>query len=231
MEGGAAAEAGVLPQDRILKINNRAVENFADLQREVELAVDGRAELKILRNGQNVNLVVLLKEIEIEKSDGKKVKKAMLGIRSLNVAELEDTDLSLWQACKDAVDETWSITTATLRGIGQMITGKRGADDVGGVIRIAEMTGDISKQHSILSFLTFMALLSINLGLINLFPIPVLDGGQVVICLIEIVTRREMNDKLKEYMFKVGLMLLLALLVFATWNDLTHLFDRLFVKD
>ena len=173
----------------------------------------------------------MLKETEIEGADGKKITKAMLGVRSVNVVEVQKEDLSLWQAFRNAVDETWTITDATLRGIGQMLTGRRNADDVGGVIRIAEMTGDISKQHSLMSFLVFMALLSINLGLLNLFPIPVLDGGQVLICLIEIITRREMNEKVKEYMFKIGLALILALLVFATWNDLTHLFDRWFEKD
>ena len=73
-----------------------------------------------------------------------------------------------------------------------------------------------------------MALLSINLGLINLFPIPVLDGGNVVIYILEIISGREMNDRAKEYLFRFGLSLLIALMVFATWNDVTHLFDRWF---
>ena len=231
VEGGAAAQSGMMVNDRVLAINGQKVESFTDLQREVDLITDGKAVLDIEREGKPLTLTVMLKETEIEGADGKKITKAMLGVRSVNVVEVQKEDLSLWQAFKNAADETWTITDATLRGIGQMLTGRRNADDVGGVIRIAEMTGDISKQHSLMSFLVFMALLSINLGLLNLFPIPVLDGGQVLICLIEIITRREMNEKVKEYMFKVGLALILALLVFATWNDLTHLFDRWFGKD
>lgn len=231
VEGGAAAQSGMMVNDRVLAINGQKVESFTDLQREVDLITDGKAVLDIERDGKPLTLTVMLKETEIEGADGKKITKAMLGVRSVNVVEVQKEDLSLWQAFRNAVDETWTITDATLRGIGQMLTGRRNADDVGGVIRIAEMTGDISKQHSLMSFLVFMALLSINLGLLNLFPIPVLDGGQVLICLIEIITRREMNEKLKEYMFKIGLALILALLVFATWNDLTHLFDRWFGKD
>lgn len=231
VEGGAAAQSGMMVNDRVLAINGQKVESFTDLQREVDLITDGKAVLDIERDGKPLTLTVMLKETEIEGADGKKITKAMLGVRSVNVVEVQKEDLSLWQAFRNAVDETWTITDATLRGIGQMLTGRRNADDVGGVIRIAEMTGDISKQHSLMSFLAFMALLSINLGLLNLFPIPVLDGGQVLICLIEIITRREMNEKLKEYMFKIGLALILALLVFATWNDLTHLFDRWFGKD
>ena len=110
-----------------------------------------------------------------------------------------------------------------------MIVGDRGTEDLGGIIRIAEMSGDISRKHAGVEFLVFMALLSINLGLINLFPIPVLDGGHVVIFLLEIISRREMNEKLKEALFKCGFALLIALMVFATWNDFVHLFKRWFV--
>ena len=104
----------------------------------------------------------------------------------------------------------------------------RSGEDVGGIIRIAEMSGDISKTRGILDFLYFMALLSINLGLINLFPIPVLDGGHVVIYLLEIVSRREINAKLRDGLFKIGLGFILFLMVFATWNDIQHLITRWF---
>jgi len=230
IEGGAAAEAGVLPQDRILKLNGMEIETFADLQREVEMVVGGVANLEIERKGEIINLPVKLRPIEIEEN-GEEKKKVLLGVRSITVSMCDYNGMPLWESVKAAVDETWVMTTTTLRGVGQMLTGKRSGEDVGGVIRIAEMTGDISKQHSVVSFLTFMALLSINLGLINLFPIPVLDGGQVVISFVEMIIRRELNEKVKEYMFKIGLALILALLLFATWNDLVHLFDRLFVKD
>ena len=90
------------------------------------------------------------------------------------------------------------VPEATLRGVGQMITGKRSGEELGGIVRIAEMSGDISKKSGLLDFIVFMCLLSINLGLINLFPIPVLDGGHVVIYLIEIVTGKEINNKLKD---------------------------------
>ncbi len=230
IEGGAAAEAGVLPQDRILKLNGIEIETFADLQREVEMVVGGVANLEIERQGEVINLPVKLRPIEIEEN-GEEKKKVLLGVRSITVSICDYNGMPLWESIKAAVDETWVMTTTTLRGVGQMLTGKRSGEDVGGVIRIAEMTGDISKQHSVVSFLTFMALLSINLGLINLFPIPVLDGGQVVISFVEMIIRRELNEKVKEYMFRIGLALILALLVFATWNDVVHLFDRLFVQD
>ena len=142
--------------------------------------------------------------------------------------QIFDNVFTLPKAFVLAVEETWDVTTTTLRGVGQMLTGKRGGEDVGGVIRIAEMTGDISKSEGWLDFIVFMALLSINLGLINLFPIPVLDGGSVVIYVLEIISGREMNDRVKEYLFRFGLSLLAALMIFATWNDVVHLFDRWF---
>ena len=120
--------------------------------------------------------------------------------------------------------EVYNTTDMTLRGIGQIISGERSGEEVGGIIRIAEMSGDISKSRGFWDFLSFMALLSINMGLMNLL----LDGGHVIIYLLEIVSRRELNAKIKEYLFKVGLGFVLFLMVFATWNDIKHLITRWF---
>ena len=182
-----------------LNIIGIKIDTFADLQREVEMVVGGIANLEIERSGEIITLPVKLRPIEIEEN-GEEKKKVLLGVRSITVSMCDYHGMPLWESLKAAVDETLVMTTTTLRGVGQMITGQRSGQDVGGVIRIAEMTGDISKQHSVVSFLMFMALLSVNLGLINLFPIPVLDGGQVVISFVEMIIRRELNDKVKEYM-------------------------------
>ena len=113
----------------------------------------------------------------------------MLGVTSVTEVEFSSTDMSFLKAVKEAFYECYRISAVTLRGVGQMITGERGTKELGGIVRIAEMSGDISKTSSWLDFLVFMALLSINLGLINLFPIPMLDGGHVIIYLIEIALR------------------------------------------
>ena len=168
-----------------------------------------------------------LKNVEVEE-DGAVSKRPMLGIKSQSSVELDHERLNPAEAFAEAGYETYRITVGTLRGIKQMITGERGTEDLGGILRIAEMSGDISKKHGLIDFLAFMALLSINLGLINLFPIPVLDGGHVVIFVIEIITRREINEKVKEILFKCGFALLIALMIFATWNDIVHLFKRWF---
>ena len=152
----------------------------------------------------------------------------MIGIKSLNAYEVEKSDIGLFKAFDMALAKTWNITTTTLRGVGQMISGDRSSEEVGGIIRIAEMSGDISKDDGFMDFLIFTALLSINLGLINLFPVPVLDGGHIVIFTLELISGKELNEKFKMLLFRMGLFLIVALMIFATWNDIVHLFNRWF---
>lgn len=228
IKGSAAEQGGIQANDRILTINGHKINNFKDINYEVTLAVDGKADVVLLRDGAEKEISLNLVPVEMKNSDGTTTSQVMLGIKSLSIMEVDHERLGFFAALHDASVETADITMATLRGVGQMITGKRGGEDVGGIIRIAEMSGDISRTRGILDFLYFMALLSINLGLINLFPIPVLDGGHVVIYLLEIVSRRELNTKFRDYLFKIGLGFILFLMVFATWNDIKHLITRWF---
>lgn len=227
IEGGAASKAGIMQNDRILEINGKQIEDFSDISTEIALSVDNQATVKLKRGEDILNLTIVLEKMEVE-ANGQTTKRPMLGIKSLTTMETNHQKMSWGEAFTEACAETWRITEGTLRGVGQMITGKRGSEDLGGIIRIAEMSGDISKESGLIDFIAFMALLSINLGLINLFPIPVLDGGHVVIYLIEIATRREINTKVKENLFRVGFALIIALMIFATWNDVVHLFNRFF---
>ena len=225
--GGAADKAGIVKADRILSINGHEVESFSEITTEISLTTGGVAEVKLDRAGEVMELSVPLEMMKVE-ANGQTTERPMLGIKSMNTMEFDHERMSLPAAFVEACSETWRITEGTLRGVGQMITGKRGSEDLGGILRIAEMSGDISRKNGMLDFIAFMALLSINLGLINLFPIPVLDGGHVVIYLVEIVSRREINAKVKENLFKAGFALILALMIFATWNDFVHLFHRFF---
>ena len=224
---GAAFAAGIEAGDRIVEINGHKVKTFNDISTEVALITDGKAEVKLLRGDERMVFNVELKTMEVAEN-GTVQKRPMLGIKSQSSIEVDHTKLSPLDAISEACYETWRVTTGTLRGVKQMITGQRGTEELGGIIRIAEMSGDISKTKNWLDFVAFMALLSINLGLINLFPIPVLDGGHVIIFTLEIITKREINEKFKNFLFKCGFVLLLALMVFATWNDIAHLFKRWF---
>lgn len=228
IKGSAAEQGGIQANDRILTINGHKINNFKDINYEVTLAVDGKADVVLLRDGTEKEISLNLVPVEMKNSDGTTTSQVMLGIKSLSIMEVDHERLGFFAALHDASVETADITMATLRGVGQMITGKRGGEDVGGIIRIAEMSGDITKQNGILDFVVFMVLLSINLGLINLFPIPMLDGGHIVINLIELVTRRELGVKFKEILFKTGFALIMALMIFATWNDVVRLINRWF---
>lgn len=229
IKGGAAESGGVLKGDKILKINGKEVKNFTEVRQEVDMHTEGDVNLEIEREGKIIHLSFPLKVVPLEvELNQPSEQKPMLGVRSVSVVEVKPEDVSLWEAFAEAVSETWRITEVTLRGVGQMISGKRDTDEVGGILRIAEMSGDITKENGVIDFIAFMALLSINLGLINLFPIPLLDGGHVVIYVIEIIAGREINEKAKEYVFRFGFLVLISLMIFATYNDFHHLFNRWF---
>lgn len=212
-ENSAAAKAGIVANDRILTINGNKIDSFDDIRKEVDLTVGNEVVVELLRDGREIRLQFPLTEMEVPEANGEMTKRPMLGVKSVNVIELDHEKLSLPQSLKEAFLEAWNVTEATLRGVGQMVTGKRSGEEIGGIIRIAEMSGDISKQNGILDLVVFMALLSINLGLINLFPIPVLDGGHIVIYLAEIAVGKEINTQIKDALFKVGFSLIIALMI------------------
>lgn len=229
IENSPAQRAGIMEEDKILEINGHKINEWADISREVSAAVDD-VHLKIERNQKIIELNVTLEDMEYAYDDQEEpIKRKMLGVKGeVKRFRVVQNNFNFTQSVSRAALEIYNITDLTLRGVGQMISGQRSSEEVGGIIRIAEMSGDISKKRGFWDFLSFMALLSINLGLINLFPIPLLDGGHVVIYLLEIVSRRELNAKLKDCLFKVGLGFILLLMVFATWNDIKHLITRWF---
>jgi regulator of sigma E protease len=126
--------------------------------------------------------------------------------------------VAIWRA----TTETWNFTVGTLQAVGQMIIGARTTEELGGPIRIAQMSGEVA-TIGLAALIHFMAILSINLGLINLFPIPVLDGGHLLFYAAEAVRGRPLGQRAQEYGFRIGLALVLTLMVFATWNDIVRL--------
>ena len=232
LPGGAAEKAGIKAKDKILKVNGHTVESFEEVRREIELNTNEKIAIELDRNGQTIKLSFPLTYLQPEGEEaslgGENKPRLMLGIRSVNIFEVKNVKMGLGEAIAEAGKEVWNVTDVTLRGIGQMFSGKRGSEDVGGIIRIAEMSGDITKEQGILSLLMFMALLSVNLGLINLFPVPLLDGGHVVIYVVEMLFGRELNERIKDGLFKVGFTLLISLMIFATWNDIVRLVHRWF---
>ena len=221
----SAEEAGIQVGDIIESVNDVALDSFDQLREYVISHPDIEFTLKLQRL---VAYKITLRDTSYDAGDGEKIKRRMLGVISSQEVSFAETDMSFGRAVKAGFNEAYDLTATTLRAVGQMITGQRGGKEVGGIISIAQMSGDVSKKGGLLSFIYFMALLSVNLGLINLLPIPVLDGGNFVIFFIEMVCRRELNAKVKDYIFRFGLYIILAIMVLATWNDVARLIGRWF---
>ncbi|HVZ07834.1 RIP metalloprotease RseP [Rhodopila sp.] len=214
LPASAAAQAGMLPNDRIMAIDGKPIQTFGDLQKIVSTHPGDTLRMTIVRGDTDRVLPVTIGSHE---ADGHKV--GLLGIKGGAVTfEKIGVGASLW----GGVTQTWMITRDTLAGVAQMLSGSRGTEELGGPLRIAQMSGEVA-QLGIASLISFIAVLSVNLGLINLFPIPVLDGGHLVFYAVEAVLGRPLSPRAQEYAFRSGLAVLAGLFVFATWNDLSHI--------
>ena len=213
----AAARAGLLAGDRIETIGSpslgtQKIRSFEDIQRIVSVHPGEQLDVRVRRGEQQIDLPVLTGT----QPDGRT---GMLGIRG---GKVEFVQLGLAGSVVAGVTQTWDVTVQTFAGIRQMLTGARGTEDLGGPLRIAQLSGQVA-QLGIASLVSFIAVLSVNLGLINLFPIPILDGGHLVFYLLEALRGRPLPPRAQAAGYRAGLALLAALFVFATWNDLAHL--------
>lgn len=214
--GSAAEAAGFQPGDKIIAVNGETVARFEELQRIVGLRPEEELEVVLLRDGREIGLIATPARVERENSLGETQEVGQLGIQRSGSEFIQHDPLTaVWQATR----ETVSIVSQTFTALGQIIRGDRGADELGGPIRIAQMSGQVA-EHGIPQAIFFSAVLSINLGLINLFPIPMLDGGHLLFYAIEALRGRPLGERAQEYGFRIGLALVLTLMVFVTWNDL-----------
>lgn len=220
-EGSAAAAAGFQPGDRILRIRDSEVTTFQDIQHIVRLHIGERLTVVVQRDGRELALTAEPRITEIEDRLGKMHRMPVLGIGAPE-GSTEIRSHGPTSALVTAVKETGTIIAATFTGIGQIISGARESTELGGPLRIAQGAGQAA-QLGVGSFGFFVILLSINLGLINLFPVPLLDGGHLAFYAIEAVRGRPLGERAQEYGFRVGLFLVLALMLFATFNDLIEL--------
>ena len=214
LPGSAAARAGIQADDRIVSIAGAPIASFEDIQRIIAAHPAETLPITIRRGHATLDLPVLT---DARDSGGRKV--GMLGIRG---GQVEYQRLSLPAALVGGVTQTWQVTSETVVGVAEMISGRRGTEDLGGPLRIAQLSGQVA-QLGLASLISFIAVLSVNLGLINLFPIPVLDGGHLLFYLAEAIRGRPVPPRAQEYGFRAGLALIAGLFILATWNDLTHL--------
>ncbi len=225
----AAAEAGFAVGDRIVSIDGEPVKWFADLVRIVSHKAGVPLKIVVQRNGQELTLTATPKKFGRKDEDGKITEIGLLGVR-YDPKQAEYERQNPVTAAWIGIEQTAVLTGNILNYLGQVIAGRQKADDLGGPLRIAKMSGQMA-QGGLENLIFFMAALSVNLGLINLFPIPLLDGGHLLFYAAEAIRGRPLGPQAQEYGFRFGLILVLILMVFATWNDLVHLRVIEFIKE
>ena len=224
--GSAAEQGGIQPGDVIRSLDGSTVHRFEDVQQIVRLNPGVPMSIVVSRDGQEQTLRVTPSQTELTDRFGNHYQIGLLGIARSGMEYVKRDPAT---AIIQAGAETWNLSVSTLKALWQRIIGTRATDELGGPLRIAQMSGEVA-QGGVVAVLWFMAVLSINLGLINLFPVPVLDGGHLLFYAAEALRGKPLGQRAQEYGFRIGLALVLTLMVFATWNDLVHLRIVEFVK-
>ncbi len=221
--GSAASEAGFKPGDVVVAIDGHDIDNFAEMQRVVSGSANETLTITVERDGARTVLHATPALKEVKDNFGNVERIGILGIsRSMAPEDLKLHVVGPAQAVSMSVGETWSVIDRTMRYIGGVIAGREAANQLGGPIRIAQMSGQVA-SFGFVPLIQLAAVLSISIGLLNLFPIPLLDGGHLLFYLIEGVRGRPLSEKAQEVGFRIGLAIVLMLMIFATFNDIVHL--------
>lgn len=215
-ENGAAHEAGLEVGDIVTAVDGVEINRFAQLQSIVSINTGEPLDIEVDRAGEIIDFTVTPAKTTMEDRFGNTFVVYRIGIQS---GPIEVAELGFFRSIGRSVERTGEITKMMLVTVGQMITGMRSLDEMGGPLKIAQFTGQ-SASLGIISYISFMALISINLGLVNLFPIPMLDGGHLMFYGIEAAKGSPVNDKVQEFSFMLGFALVIGLMVLLTWNDL-----------
>lgn len=219
VEGSPAAAAGFMVGDRIVSIDGSSIESFEEVQRYVSVTRSAMA-FGVEREGRLLTLEATPQVNEITDTFGNVHRVPQLGLQRDGTSEVIRSNpvAAVWQGVK----HTGFIIEQTFAYIGRMITGRESTDQLRGPIGIAETSGQIA-TFGIVALLSLTGLLSVSIGLLNLFPVPLLDGGHLLYYAVEAVRGRPLGEEAQEYGFRIGLALVMTLMIFATWNDLSRL--------
>ncbi len=221
--GSAAEAAGFKPGDIVIAINGSKIDSFSEMQRIVGTSAGETLTFAVKRNDSIIDLKGTPQLKEIKDNFGNEHRLGVLGITRATspgdaTTERVNPATALWLGVK----ETWFVVDRTLAYIGGIFTGREAADQVGGPLRIAQISGQVA-TIGLAALIHLAAVLSISIGLLNLFPVPLLDGGHLLFYAVEAVRGRPMSERAQEMGFRIGLGLVLMLMVFATYNDILHL--------
>ena len=221
----AAQEAGLLAGDRITHIDDEEVARFKDISRIIMINIGEPVTLAISRDGELMSITLTPRLTEDKDGLGNVVKRPLIGIKS---QQLTYKNVGLLSALGHAVAETYQLCVTSLEVLGQIIQGDRSTKELKGPLGIAKLSGDVTQsgdsfEQNLRMTLWFIALLSVNLGLVNLFPIPMLDGGHLLYYAIEAVRGRPMAEQFQEYGFRFGFLLIVSLMAFTIFNDVRQM--------
>tara|TARA_B100001094_G_scaffold296801_1_gene319304 strand:+ start:187 stop:1326 length:1140 start_codon:yes stop_codon:yes gene_type:complete len=217
----AAEQAGIQAGDRITAVDGAEIDRFESLVKSVLLGNGQLMALSIDRGGSQISLSVRPKLSDGPDQFGNSKRRAFLGVQSSGVVKIMSRN-NPFKALVLAVKETYSQVETTFIALGQIISGQRGTEDLGGPIAIGKMAGEAA-ESGLLNFVLLMAILSINLGIINLFPVPLLDGGHLLFYIYEALAGRPLSESVQEWGMRVGLVMVLGLMLFVTWNDIMQI--------
>ena len=219
----AAEAAGFKPGDLVTAIDGEKIDSFADMQRIVSISAGETLTIEVDRGGAHVVLKATPQLKELKDNFGNVHRLGVLGIsRSMAPGDIKTQKLSPPQALLAGVQETWFVVDRTLSYIGGVIVGREAADELGGPIRIAQVSGQVASAGFV-ALIHLTAVLSVSIGLLNLFPIPLLDGGHLLFYAIEAIRGRPLSERAQEVGFRIGLAIVVVLMIFATFNDILHL--------
>lgn len=219
VEGGAAEAAGLQPGDRILTADGNTIQRFEELRAYVALRAETPILFRVQRDGGEIELTLVPRRVDVPDGLGGSQRVGQIGIRTAGV---EFVQHGPGMAVVQAVRETWQVVDNTFTYLGRIIQGRESGDQLSGPLGIAKISGDVARA-SWLGLISLMATLSVAIGLINLFPVPMLDGGHLLFYGIEALRGRPLGERAQEYGFRIGFALVLSLFLFATWNDLNRL--------
>src|ERR1035437_4078194 len=218
----AAQAAGFMPGDLVVAINGEKIDNFGELQRIVSVSAGEPLNIEVERGGVHVTLKATPQLKELKDNFGNRHRLGVLGIsRSMEPGDIKTQNVGPMQAVVMGAQETWFVVDRTLSYIGGIFTGREAADQLGGPIRIAPVSGPVC--HTFPACMNLTAVLSVSIGLLNLFPIPLLDGGHLLFYGIEAIRGRPLSERAQEVGFRIGLAIVVMLMIFATFNDILHL--------
>ncbi|NVL90996.1 MAG: RIP metalloprotease RseP [Desulfobacterales bacterium] len=222
-QGMPAYEAGICPGDFIVSIDGKQVTQWDEMSALIKQSGGRTLHVEILREKSTVLVKMAPRLVSSQNLFGERVDKYAIGITASGAFTIKR--LNFFQSAAQGMLQTWRIAKLTVLAIGKIITGAISAKTLGGPIMIAQLAGQQAKA-GITNLIFFIALLSVNLGIINLLPIPVLDGGHLIFFLIEAVSRRPLNHKMREVAQQVGIFILILLMIFVFYNDIARiLFD------